>query len=38
MLYFNCDTVNFIMINNKTSDYQFSYLRTLLGIGALRMT
>jgi hypothetical protein len=25
MLYFDCDTVNFIMINNKASDYPFLY-------------
>ena len=37
MLYFDCDTVNFIMINNEASDYPFLYLRTLLGIAVLRM-
>jgi hypothetical protein len=30
MLYFNCDTVNFIMINNTASDYQFSIFELFL--------
>jgi hypothetical protein len=30
MLYFNCDTVNFIMINNKASDYQFGIFEFFL--------